>query len=122
MKPYLILKSFTGSQDGITSEAFEAGTTRPLPESLVRALGGPNGGYIREAEQAAKEISAAPHELAVAVQDAIIEAEHPATASVDTSKPEEERSDPNPADSRETKVVQPEETKPATPAAKKRGK
>ena len=101
MKSYLILKSFTGSQNGIDSESFVAGTTRHLSDSLVAALGGPAGGVIKPAEQAAAEIAKAPHALAEAVLESIEDAETPP--------------DPN---ARETKVTGPEETKPAKPLTK----
>lgn len=74
MKEHLILESFQGSQDGIHSESFVAGTTRMISESLAQALGGERGGFIKEASAAAREIAAAPPELADAVMDAISDA------------------------------------------------
>lgn len=95
MKEYLILKDFTGSQTGLDTDEFIAGTTRKLSDSLVQALGGTASGYLKEPGKAAKDIAAAPKELADAVLDTIADPE-----------------------SRETKVTGPAETKPAKPLSK----
>lgn len=97
MKDYLILKDFTGSQTGIDSDVFVAGTTRKLSDALVQALGGPASGFVKEAGKAAKEIATAQTELADAVLDTIADPE-----------------------TRETKVTGPTETKPTAPTAKKK--
>lgn len=101
MKDYLILKDFSGSQDGIACEEFISGTTRKLSDSLIDALGGPTSEYAKEAVKAAKEIAAAPTELADAVLDVVTDA--------DEADPED----------REKKVTGPTETKPAKGKAKK---
>ncbi len=122
MKAYLILRSFNGSQDGIVSESFEAGTTKRLSDSLVRALGGTASGFVKEADAAAAEIANAPADLADAVRESIAEAELQPRELADGEMLEEgklpdgatvtEGERINPADLRETKVVEPAETKP----------
>lgn len=55
MKDHLILKDFTGTHDGISPpEKFTAGEVRRLSASLVAALGGTDGGYVKEADVAAR--------------------------------------------------------------------
>jgi hypothetical protein len=90
MKEYLILKGFTGSQDGLSDGVkFEAGQVAALSDSLVTALG--RGGHVKPVGEAAGEIAAAPALLADAVMEAVEGA----------------------AEGRETKVAAPGETKPA---------
>lgn len=117
MKQYLILQSFTGSQNGIDSENFVAGTTRNLSNSLVQALGGTASGYVKEAEVAAAEIAKAPAALADAVKGAIAETEIQPRELAEGEMLEEgdlpEGATVKLAEDRETKVVEPEETKPA---------
>lgn len=97
MKSYLVLKDFTGTQDGLApAEKCPAGSVKSLSDSLVAALGGTTGGYVREADVAAEEIAKAPPALANAVLDAIDEAHL------------------------ETKITEPEETKPKTLTLKKK--
>ncbi len=115
MREYLILRSFTGSQNGIDSESFEAGATRELSDSLVAALGGTNGGFVKEAGHAATEIANAPLALADAVLDAIAGIEPRELADGEML---EEGDLPELAEDRETKVTGPEETKPAKPLNK----
>ena len=119
MKAYLILKGFDGSQDGIAGESFDAGTTRLLSDSLVQALGGVNGGYVREAATAAKEIAKAPPALAEPVLDAIAGIE-PRELAKGEMLQEGDLPDGTPLDphARETKVTGPAETKPAKPLSK----
>lgn len=121
MKAYLILRSFTGSQNGIDSESFEAGTTRDLCDSLVRALGGATSGYVKEAGAAAAEIAKAPSALAEPVLDVIAgiqprelaEGEKLEAADLPEGSPLQQGDRVNPAELRETKVTGPTETKPA---------
>lgn len=83
MKPYLILKPFKGTQDGFgDGELFVAGTTRALSPSLVQALGGVNGGFVKDAEAVAEDIAQAHPALADAVLDAIADAESPDAEAV----------------------------------------
>lgn len=115
MKTYLILRSFHGSQNGIDSESFEAGTTRSLSDSLVAALGGVASGYVKESGAAAAEIANVPPVLAEPVLDAIAGIEPRELAEGEMLV---EGEAPDIADDRETKVTGPEETKPD----KKKGK
>jgi hypothetical protein len=100
MKQYLIMKDFNGTQgDNQPPALFKTGQVTHLSDSLVSALGGVKGEYVKDAETAAEEISKAPPELASDVIAAITEA---ATEDFKSSTAAEER---------DTKVVEPEETK-----------
>ncbi|MBP3955403.1 hypothetical protein J8F10_08930 [Gemmata sp. G18] len=128
MKEYLILKDFTGSQTGIDTDSFIAGTTRKLSDPLATALGGPAGGFIKAAGEAAAEIAKAPPVLSDAVKKAIADAElQPrelaegetlTEADLPEGSPLKRGASVNPAELRETKVTGPAETKPAKPLNK----
>lgn len=92
MQEYLILKDCTGSQTGHDFNQFTAGTTAKLSDDLAAAF--LKEGWAKPVEKAAADIAKAPAELAHAVLETIVEA-------------------------RETKVMGPEETKPAELKAKK---
>jgi hypothetical protein len=115
MRPHRILASFKGSQTGIDSHEFEAGTVAILSESLAKAaievgLAKP---YVEppkaETKRQAAEIE--PRELAEG--ETLEEGEIPEGGTAEAGEPV------NPADLRETKVVKPAETKPAKATAKK---
>lgn len=52
MKPYLILKTFRGSQTGTDSHEFLEGTTRELSDSLATTV--LKEGWVKEAKVEAK--------------------------------------------------------------------
>lgn len=114
MKQYLILKDFNGSNTGHDFNRFTAGTVAKLSDDLARAAMAE--GWAKEAEVAAMEIAQAPADLAGPVLEALADA----VIGLDGPVPEGdlERDIANPAELRETKVVEPEETKPAKPLSK----
>lgn len=121
MQEYLILRDFRGSQDGLCdAQAFAAGSVARLSDSLVAALGGVGGGFVRKAEVAAREIAAAPAELAEPVLQVMAEVAAP-VVGLEEPVPEGDLAHDiaNPAEIRQTKVIEPEESKPERPAAKK---
>jgi hypothetical protein len=98
MKPYHILKDFKGTQTGLgDGEHFAAGTTSMLSDHLAEvAL---KAGYVKPAEP-----------------DALEGGPHP-ELNADPDAPDELVE--GTADDRETKVTEPEETKPGKVKAKK---
>lgn len=90
MKHYRILKAFNGSQTGNDFASFEAGSVALLSDDLAR----------------------------IALKEGWAELALPA----ETMKPSRVEDDvkPLPVEVREIKVVEPEETKPAKPFAKKK--
>ncbi len=116
MKPYRILKRFSGNQTGYgETQYFEAGTVAQLSDSLAKTAieAGLAEPYVEpllaESESQATEIE--PRELAEG--ETLQEGEIPEGGTAEAGEPV------NPADLRETKVVNPAETKPAKAAAKK---
>lgn len=93
MKPHHILKDFNGSQDGFDFNSFKAGTVAALSDHLAPIA--VKEGWAKPAE--AEALKEGPHPKLDADEDA------PAVLAED----------------RETKVEEPEETKPS---AKKPGK
>lgn len=126
MKQHLILKNFTGSQTGLDFHNFVAGSTVGLSDSLA-AHAVPLG-WAKPVSEAAEDIRNAPADLAGAVLEAIAETELqprelaegemleegdlPEGSPIVSSEPTEL------AESHETKVTGPAETKPKKPLSK----
>lgn len=98
MKPYLIVKSFHGSQDGLTTDSFVAGSTVELSDDLAAIV--LKEGWVEPV-----------------ATDPVLEPE----PEPESAPQEEDEDDTATAvEERETKVDGPEETKPVKPTGRKK--
>jgi hypothetical protein len=105
MKPHLILNDFTGSQTGLDFHQFAAGTTARLSDDLAAQA---------VAQGWAKEVV----DLADVVVDVTGRDRPVPEGELDEVLAIEGDDKPLLAENRETKVIEPAETKPAKPLAK----
>ena len=120
MKPYHILRAFDGSQSGNDKQSFVAGTVDQLSDSLATIA--VKEGWVKAVEPQLLEQVAQAGVAAIQGIVSALGAPPPDTNESESAMELAMPAEPEFIADRETKVIEPEETKPAKPVAKKKGK